>query len=129
MHKQKHNDVWLYSGTPDHVGLVVPPAPIAEGGHVVALKLANGTIRLMATRDPAHYVGQVLHQADGFGVGVGEVKVFVSVRHYQYQAVKRWIARRLNEHCVGPGAFDVPFAVLSRCVNEAFGATGGWIRN
>jgi hypothetical protein len=125
MVKEKLSDTWLYTGAPDHIGLVVPPAPMAEGGHVVALTLPNGTIRLMATRDPARYVGQVLHQVDGFGGETDGVKVFVSVRHYQYQAIKRWIARHLDEHRIGSDAFDVPFAVLARRVNEAFSATGG----
>jgi hypothetical protein len=127
--RKEPNDAWLYSGAPDHIGLVVPAAPMAEGGHVVALTLPNGTIRLMATRDPARYVGQVLHQVDGFGGEIDGVRVSVSVRHYQYQAIKRWVARHLDEHRVGADSFNVPFAVLTRRVNEAFSATGGWMRN
>lgn len=118
---------WIYEGALENVGLVVQVNPAGEGGHVVALKLSNGIIRLMATRDPVRYIAQVRNQAGSFGSQAEVKQVFVSARHYQYQAIKRWLAQMIGPHRIGPDAYEIPIATLTRRIKQAFEMMAGRI--
>ena len=40
------NDVWLYEGPPDEIGLSVPDASPEQGGYVIVCELQNSELRM-----------------------------------------------------------------------------------
>lgn len=95
--KTKHNQVWIFDGEPELVDVYVPSMLTTEGGYVVAMELANGAIRLAATRHPAKYVSSWRHNVRRYGIP-DIVRVLVSPPLLRYEAVKRGLANMLDEH-------------------------------
>lgn len=125
---KKFPTTWLYEGPPEKIALSIEAAPQTEGGYVVALKLTNGVTRILASRDPVRYVGQLQNQLSNFGNNTRVSEVMVSMRNYQYQAIKRWVGKTLVDFKVGPDSYNVESAVLTRQINEAFQASAGMLR-
>jgi hypothetical protein len=95
--KTNSNQAWLFDGKPEFVDVNVPPSTPEVGGYVVAMKLANGAIRLAATRQPAKYVSAWRHNVQRYGVP-DIVRVLVSRPYLRYEAVKRALAGLLAEY-------------------------------
>lgn len=91
------NKAWLYDGGPEYVDLNIVSASPIQGGYVLALELANGAIRLAATRHPAKYVTAWRHNVRRYGLP-DVVRVLVSRPYLRYEAVKRGLASKLAEH-------------------------------
>ncbi|TXF10349.1 hypothetical protein [Pelomicrobium methylotrophicum] len=62
------HQLWLYDGRPEFVDVNVVSATSNEGGYVMAMELAKGTVRLASTRQPAKYVSAWHHNARRYGV-------------------------------------------------------------
>ncbi|WP_126448252.1 hypothetical protein [Sulfuricystis multivorans] len=95
---QKHaNKIWLYDGKPEYLDIRVGAASQVGCGYVVALELADGTIRLAATRNPAKYITAWRYNVKRYGLP-DVVRVLVSKSYLRYEAVKRGIASNLIEY-------------------------------
>lgn len=95
--QKKLRPAWLYDGEPEYVDLNVGATSPVQGGYVVALELADGTIRLAATRHPAKYVTAWRHNVRRYGLP-DVVRVLVSRPYLRYEAVKRGLASKLAEY-------------------------------
>ena len=60
------NDVWLYEGPPDEIGLSVPDASPEQGGYVIVCELQNSELRMFATRFPTKCVNNWNSRSDRF---------------------------------------------------------------
>jgi hypothetical protein len=89
--------VWLFDGKPEYVDVKVASAFSTEGGYIIALELADGAIRLAATRYPAKYVTAWRHNVKRYGLP-DVLRVLVSRPYIRYEAVKRSLAKLLFEH-------------------------------
>ena len=89
MSEKKWNS-WIYDGTPDNIGLLVPDASPADGGYIVLAQLSNGDVRLFATRYPTRCVVGWKSQVRKFG-GQEFARVLVSKPHIRYERIKRMI--------------------------------------
>ena len=95
--QKKSSPAWLYDGDPEHVDLNVGATSSVQGGYVVALELATGTLWLGATRHPAKYINAWRHNVRRYGLP-DVVRVLVSGPYLRYEAVKRGLANILAEH-------------------------------
>lgn len=89
--------VWLFDGKPEYVDVNVASASSIEGGYIIALALADETIRLAATRHPAKYVTAWRHNVKRYGMP-DVIRVLVSNPYIRYEAVKRSLVSLLSEH-------------------------------
>lgn len=89
--------VWLFDGKPEYVDVNVASASSTEGGYIIALALADDTIRLAATRHPAKYVTAWRHNVKRYGLP-DVIRVLVSKPYIRYEAVKRSLVSLLSEH-------------------------------
>ena len=102
-HRMKQNKttnilpVWLFDGKPEYVDTKVASASSIEGGYIIALALADGTIRLAATRHPAKYVTAWRHNVKRYGLP-DVTRVLITKSYIRYEAVKRSLASLLSEY-------------------------------
>jgi len=89
--------VWLFDGKPEYVDVKVASASSTEGGYIIALALADGTIRLAATRHPGKYVTAWRHNVKRYGL-LDVNRVLVSKPYIRYEAVKRSLASLISEY-------------------------------
>ncbi|KLR58976.1 hypothetical protein [Diaphorobacter sp. J5-51] len=87
---EKKLNSWIYDGTPDNIGLIVPDANPGIGGYIVLAQLHNGEVRLFATRYPTRCVVGWKSQVRKFG-GQDFTRVMVSTPHIRYERIKRMI--------------------------------------
>lgn len=116
--------VWLYDGKPEYVDLNVGATSSVQGGYVLALELANGTIRLAATRHPAKYVTAWRHNVRRYGLS-DVVRVLVSHPYLRYEAVKRGIASKLAEYKDEESdAYRLDIETFTEKAREVFAVSG-----
>lgn len=89
--------IWLFDGKPEYVDAKVASASSIEGGYIIALALADGTIRLAATRHPAKYVTAWRHNVKRYGFP-DVTRVLITKSYIRYEAVKRSLASLLSEY-------------------------------
>lgn len=89
--------VWIYDGKPEYVDVNVAPVHSPEGGYIILLALADGTIRLAATLHPAKYITNWRYNSKRYGVP-DVVRVLVSTPFLRYEAIKRRLTSLLSEH-------------------------------
>lgn len=115
---------WLYDGEPEYVDLNVGATSPVQGGYVVALELADGTIRLAATRHPAKYVTAWRHNVRRYGLP-DVVRVLVSRPYLRYEAVKRGLASKLAEYKdEGSDAYRLNVETFTEKAREVFAVSG-----
>lgn len=119
----KSLSVWLYDGTPEFLDVNVAPASLLDGGHVMIVMLANGDIRLAATRSPGKYITSLRYQGRRFGLPEIEiVRVVVTKPHLRYEAIKRVLAVRLGAHeSDAPGVYRADVERIKQMVEEIWG--------
>lgn len=115
---------WVYDGKPEYVDLNVEATSSVQGGYVVALELANGTIRLGASRHPAKYVTAWRHNVRRYGLP-DVVRVLVSRPYLRYEAVKRGLASKLAEYKdEGSDAYRLNVETFTEKAREVFAVSG-----
>lgn len=115
---------WVYDGKPEYVDLNVEATSPVQGGYVVALELANGTIRLGASRYPAKYVTAWRHNVRRYGLP-DVVRVLVSRPYLRYEAVKRGLASKLAEYKdEGSDAYRLNVETFTEKAREVFAVSG-----
>lgn len=90
------NDVWLYEGPPDRVGLSVPDASLTEGGYVIVCELENSELRMFATRFPTKCVANWNNRSRRYS-GASLKHVLVSIPMIRYERAKRLLIDKLAE--------------------------------
>lgn len=114
---------WLYDGKPEHVDLNIAATSSLEGGYVIALELAGGTLKLAATRHPAKYVSAWQHNVRRYGLP-DVVRVLVSRPSLRYLAVKRSLVHTLaGQRDLASDAYRVAVDTLTERAGEMFAAT------
>jgi predicted component of type VI protein secretion system len=95
--KRSRKSVWLFDGNPDSADLMVEAATLSEGGYVLVIELTNGLTRIAATRHPAKYVTAWHQFVKRYGLPK-IARMIVSQPHLRYEAIKRSIAKAIEEH-------------------------------
>ena len=90
------NDVWLYEGPPDEIGMSVPDASPAQGGYVIVCELQNSELRMFATRFPTKCVSNWNSRAERFA-GQKLRHVLVSVPIIPYERAKKLLIQKLAQ--------------------------------
>lgn len=99
------NDVWLYEGPPDEIGLSVPDASPEQGGYVIVCELQNSELRMFATRFPTKCVNNWNSRSDRFA-GQKLRHVMVSVPIIPYERAKKLLIQKLAQEPSSDGSDD-----------------------
>lgn len=116
------NDVWLYEGPPDQVGLSVPDASLTEGGYVIVCELENSELRMFATRFPTKCVANWNNRSRRYS-GASLKHVLVSIPMIRYERAKRLLIDKLaeepGEHMAMGQADAAPVTALATVKKQA----------
>lgn len=112
--------MWMFDGSPEHVGAMVPDASAQDGGYIMVFVLESGSPRIVATRFPAKNVTSWKSRSARYG---GETlnRVLVTKAHPRYEKIKRLLAHQLSiddEGNASPGPLTIE--VIRTKVNSLF---------
>ena len=101
--------MWMFDGSPEHVGAMVPDASAQDGGYIMVFVLESGSPRIVATRFPAKNVTSWKSRSARYG---GETlnRVLVTKAHPRYEKIKRLLAHQLSiddEGNASPGPLTI----------------------
>lgn len=123
--KALENNVWLYEGPPEEIGLRVPDASPAQGGYVIVCELQNSELRMFATRFPTKCVNNWNSRSDRFA-GQKLRHVMISVPLIPYERAKKLLIQKIAQESEAAESNDVglhknAIAIVKKKAESIFG--------